>query len=112
MPLTLQVLDVTHGRPASDVQVRLECSDGTTWFPVAEAATDESGRIEDWGGVDCRGGILRLVIDARRFFATQGLPAVQADITIAVGQTSPDLVRHVPVLLAPFGYSTYTGLSS
>ncbi|MBW0116211.1 hydroxyisourate hydrolase [Pseudonocardia abyssalis] len=112
MPLTVEVVDLTHGRPASDVRVGLECSDGSVWTAVASASTDESGRIDDWGGADGHDRDLRLVIDARRYFAAQGLLSSQADITIAVGPTSPWTVRHVPVLLAPFGYSTYTGLSS
>lgn len=112
MPLTVEVVDLIHGQPASDVQVGLECSDGEVWIAVAEATTDEAGRIEDWGGADGHDRDLRLVIDARRYFATQGLLSSQADITIGVGPTSPSTVRHVPVLLAPFGYSTYTGLSS
>lgn len=112
MPLTVEVVDLTHGRPASDVRVGLESSDGRTWTAVAEATTDDSGRIGDWGGADGQDRVLRLVIDARRYFATQGLLSAQTDIIIAVGPLSPWLVRHVPVLLAPFGYSTYTGLSS
>lgn len=112
MSLTVEVVDLTHGRPASDVRVALERSDGNVWIAVAEAKTDESGRIDGWGGADVDGPDLRLVIDARGYFATLGLLAAQADITIAVGPTSPLLVRHVPVLLAPFGYSTYTGQSS
>lgn len=112
MPLTVEVLDLTHGRPASDVRVALECSDGSTWTERAAATTDESGRIDDWGGADTHGCPVRLVIDARRYFATQGLLSVQTDIIIAVGPMSPQLVQHVPVLLAPFGYSTYTGLWS
>ena len=112
MSVTVQMVDATHGRPASEVRVVLECSDGENWWPVAEATTDDAGRIDDWHGADSTGSSLRLIIDARRFFALQGLPSTQADITIALGPTVEGMVHHVPVLLGPFGYSTYTGLSS
>lgn len=112
MPVTVQVLDVVHGRPAADLGVRLERSDGTTWAEVARATTDERGRIEDWGGADRCGQALRLILDARRFFAVLGMRAAQADITIALGPVGPGVDRHVPVLMGPFGYSTYLGVVS
>jgi 5-hydroxyisourate hydrolase len=110
MQVSTQVLDAAHGRPACDVQVRLERADGTGWRLVGAGATDELGRIESWGPEAVDRGAYRLIVDAGRFFATLGLVSAQTEVTIAFTARDGCGDYHVPVLLAPFGYATYTGL--
>jgi len=110
MQVSTQVLDAAHGRPACDVQVRLERSDGASWRPVGAASTDEVGRIESWGSELLARGSYRLIVDAGRFFATLGLVSAQTEVTIAFIAREGCGDYHVPVLLAPFGYATYTGM--
>ncbi len=100
MTLSTHVLDTARGEPVAGVPVRLE-RDGTT---VAEAVTDADGRVRDLGPVTV--GRYRLVFDtAAHLGAGAFFPSVSVEFAVA------DAGRHyhVPLLLSPFGYSTYRG---
>ena len=109
MPISVQVLDTVHGRPASGVALRLERSNGRDSVVVDTAVTDESGRVgaADWE--DPGAGSFRLVVDARRFYALLGLNNAHGELTISFDVRTAALEQHIPILLAPFGYSTYIG---
>lgn len=110
MQVSTQVLDAAHGRPACNVRVRLDRFESDGWHMAGAASTDDSGRIEDWGHALPANGAYRLVVDAGRFFATLGLASAQTEVTIAFSTRHNCDEYHVPVLLAPFGYATYTGM--
>jgi 5-hydroxyisourate hydrolase len=111
MPITVQVLDVVHGRPAGGVGMRLERSDGRDWSLVASVTTDESGRVDDsW--TDPGAGSFRLVVQTRRFFALLGMNPAHGELTIAFDVRDPALEHHIPILIAPFGITTYIGSTS
>lgn len=99
--LSTHVLDTSRGRPAAGIRVALETRDGA---PIAEVATDDDGRVgslaSDLGPGDY---VLR--------FATGGYLGAGAFypevvVTFSVGA---DEHYHVPLLLNPYGYSTYRG---
>jgi 5-hydroxyisourate hydrolase len=92
--ISTHVLDTSAGRPAAGVPVRLE-GDGV----VREAVTDSDGRVASFGIVAA--GDYRLVFDTARF--SDFFPRVSVDFTVG------DERLHVPLLLNPFGYSTYRG---
>ena len=100
--VTTHVLDAALGRPAAGVGVRLERADGTV---VAEARTDDDGRVGDLGAP--QRGAHRLVFATGEWFAGQGretfYPEVVVTFTLGEGH------HHVPLLLSPFAYSTYRG---
>jgi 5-hydroxyisourate hydrolase len=94
--LSTHVLDTAAGLPANGIRVSLETRAGT---PLDEAVTDHDGRIGSLGGELVAGDyVLR--------FETTGVffPEVVVVFTI-----SDDRHHHVPVLLSPYGYSTYRG---
>ena len=94
--LSTHVLDTSAGVPAAGIRVVLESRAGT---PIDEGVTDHDGRIGSLGGELALGDyVLR--------FATEGpfFPEVVIVFTIA-----DDRHHHVPVLLSPYGYSTYRG---
>jgi 5-hydroxyisourate hydrolase len=102
--LSTHVLDTSAGRPAAGLRVTVESADGSV---LAEGVTDEDGRIAPLAGdLAAEDHVLRF--DTGGWFASQGVtafyPAVV--ITFAVGD---DDHYHVPLLLSPFGYSTYRG---
>lgn len=107
MTLSTHVLDTATGRPAAGVALRLERAvrdhDGghPVWRLVAEAATDDDGRVRDLPATPA--GAWRLVFDtaARSAFFPEVI------ITFVIEDVSEH--HHVPLLLAPFGYSTYRG---
>lgn len=92
--ISTHVLDTVSGRPASGVPVTLE-GEGLT----RHAATDDDGRVASFGIVAA--GAYRLVFETRAHSAF--FPRVSVDFTVG------DERLHVPLLLSPFGYSTYRG---
>lgn len=112
LPVTVQVLDVAHGMPACGLGMRLERTDGREWSLIAAATTDDTGRVDCAAWKDPGTGSFRLVVDTRRFFALLGLNYAQGELTIAFDVRDSSLEHHIPILLAPFGYSAYIGSTS
>ena len=94
--LSTHVLDTAAGVPATGVRVSLESRTGT---PLDQAVTDQDGRIGSLGGELVAGDyVLRFETDGVFF------PEVVVVFTI-----SDERHHHVPLLLSPYGYSTYRG---
>lgn len=102
--LSTHVLDTSTGRPAEGVRVALEAADGTV---LASGVTDADGRIGDLGA-DLAHGDHRLRFDTGSWFAGRGVDAFYPEVVVAFTITA-DEHHHVPLLLNPFGYSTYRG---
>jgi 5-hydroxyisourate hydrolase len=103
--VSTHVLDTGRGRPAAGVPVALEGDDGR---PVAQAVTDDDGRVGRLAADDLPAGGYRLRFDTAAYFAATGqagfFPEVVVAFTVESGQR-----YHVPLLLSPFAYSTYRG---
>jgi 5-hydroxyisourate hydrolase len=109
--ITSHVLDTALGRPAENLVVRLEfCDVDGGFLPLAERATDYQGRIADFlpAGV-LEAGIYRLVFDTQSYFAAGLRTTFYPRIEIVFRVAAPEEHYHVPLLLSPFGYSTYRG---
>jgi 5-hydroxyisourate hydrolase len=102
--LSTHVLDTSRGRPAAGVPVRLDWRDDRAWQPLDEGQTDGDGRVSGWG-VE-RAGVYRLVFGTGDYL---GAEAFYPEVVVAFRITDPDEHYHVPLLLSPFGYSTYRG---
>jgi 5-hydroxyisourate hydrolase len=103
-PLTTHVLDTAKGRPAEGVPLRLVAPDGA----VTTGVTDADGRCRTLlpeGGLSA--GNWSLTFDLAPYFA--GAPAFYPVATIVFTVTDPAQHHHVPLLLSPYGYSTYRG---
>jgi 5-hydroxyisourate hydrolase len=115
--ISTHVLDTATGRPAAGMRVRLERVAGASQEEVATATTDAGGRIAGLGPEFVGAGTYRLVFDTGGYLARQRSnsgtgPAEAAffpevTVTFAVGD-GPEHY-HVPLLMSPFGYSTYRG---
>lgn len=105
--ITTHVLDTARGRPAAGVPVRLE-RDGHV---LGEGATDDDGRLRTLlpAGAPLEPGAYRLVFGTGAYYAARDTeafyPQVQIDFQVRDGAQH----YHVPLLLSPFGYSTYRG---
>ncbi|MEM6330657.1 MAG: hydroxyisourate hydrolase [Planctomycetota bacterium] len=109
-PITTHVLDTAHGKPAEDVRVVLQRLEGGEANVVGKGQTDSNGRIEDLlppGGVEA--GDYRLEFDTGGYFAQRGVAAFFPKVTIDFSVTASTEHYHVPLLLSPFGFSTYRG---
>jgi 5-hydroxyisourate hydrolase len=108
--ITTHILDTTKGRPAAGVAIALYEPTGDDWREIARGATNTDGRIPDLLPADkvLATGVYKLKFFTREYFERDGLthfyPFVEICFTVA------DTAHyHVPLLLNPFGYSTYRG---
>lgn len=105
-PITTHILDLVRGSPAAGIGVRL--FSGSTL--LAQATTNVDGRVESWEGeFVLSSGKYRLEFDVEPWFSSRGESSFYEDVHISfrVGDTHEHY--HVPLLLSPFGYSTYRG---
>ncbi len=108
MTVSTHVLDASIGRPAAGVAVSLSFagpSDG--WVPVESGETDADGRHRF--GAATEPGVYRLTFGTAAYFTGRGVAAFYPEVTIAFTVPEPGAHYHVPLLLSPFGYSTYRG---
>jgi 5-hydroxyisourate hydrolase len=110
--ITTHILDVSRGKPASGVPVILEYSaDGTVWEELSRAVTNEDGRVMDLvpTGADKGTGIYRLTFDTALYFSAQDRATFYPEVIVTFTIIDAAEHYHVPLLLSPFGYSTYRG---
>ncbi len=107
--VTTHVLDTVLGRPASGIRVRLDRIEGATTVEVASARTDAEGRVRDWTPQLVPGGRYRLVFETGEWFRAAGRETLYPEIVIHVDLSGDEPHHHIPLLLAPFAYSTYRG---
>jgi 5-hydroxyisourate hydrolase len=105
-PVTTHVLDTSHGRPAAGVEVTLE--QGPDWSEVGSGRTGEDGRLAELGSLAAP-GTYRLRFATGAYFEAAGTPAFFPEVAIQFSVERPGEHFHVPLLLSPFGYSTYRG---
>ncbi len=109
-PITTHVLDVSLGRPASGVPVRLERLAHGAFAELAHGETDADGRCSHLlapGSLDP--GTYRIRFDLDPYFARDGRRSFYPHVEIVFVVESVHEHYHVPLLLSPFGYSTYRG---
>lgn len=109
--LTSHVLDTALGQPARDVTVRLERQAGQgAWTVLAERATDADGRVRELlSGGALEAGTYRLTFETGAYFRAAGRPVFYPRVQVEIVIASPTEHHHIPLLLSPFGYSTYRG---
>jgi hydroxyisourate hydrolase len=109
--ITTHVLDLAAGRPAAGMTVRLDRLMGTGWSKVAEQATDDDGRARELlpAGAPPEAGIYRLTFATRAYFHDKGTPTFYPEVSVTFEVGNPAQHYHVPLLVSPWGYSTYRG---
>jgi 5-hydroxyisourate hydrolase len=110
--ITTHVLDLARGRPASGVPVLLELlSDAGEWQAIGLGKTDTDGRLRDLipGGESPREATYRLTFDTGQYFAAQNIESFYPQVTVVFSVRDREAHYHVPLLLSPYGYSTYRG---
>jgi 5-hydroxyisourate hydrolase len=107
--VTTHVLDTARGQPAAGVAVRLERISGAGPEEIGRASTDADGRVRDIGPERLAAGTYRLVFAAAPYFAQQRTAAFFPEVAITFTVDGEGQHYHVPLLLSPFGYTTYRG---
>jgi 5-hydroxyisourate hydrolase len=111
--LTTHILDTAAGRPAAGVVVRVSARRGESVSLLSETRTDADGRARLVEGADLAVGGYRLEFAVADYF--NGVGAAVSDppfldvVVIDFAVADPAQHHHVPLLVSPFGYSTYRG---
>ena len=103
--ISTHVLDLASGRPAAGVGLRLERNDGAGWAALGEQVTDHDGRAHELTGEQpLTPGEYRIV------FATGAMGnEFYPEVSITFRVDEPHHHYHVPLLISPYGYTTYRG---
>ena len=113
--LTTHVLDTALGRPAEGIGIALYRVSGNSHRKIAEAVTNADGRCDKplLDGAKFKPGTYELIFFAGDYLRRHGLgteePLFLDQVPIRFGMADPDAHYHVPLLLSPYGYSTYRG---
>jgi 5-hydroxyisourate hydrolase len=109
--ITTHVLDLASGRPAAGVAVALEVRRGSDgWERLGAGVTDDDGRARDLVAAEALGpGVHRMVFATGDYFDGAGVQGFYPEVTVVFTLTDPAQHHHIPLLLSPFGYSTYRG---
>ncbi len=111
MTLSTHVLDTARGRPAAGIPVILSAGGPGGWTELSRDSTDADGRIAALipvGAPAPRGTTLRLRFELTAYFESQGTPAFYPYVEIVFALQDGGH-HHIPLLISPFGYSTYRG---
>ncbi|MDX2089886.1 MAG: hydroxyisourate hydrolase [Kofleriaceae bacterium] len=108
--ITTHVLDTALGRPGKGIAIELERDDSGVWHLIGGGVTDDDGRLRTLTPVGpVQPATYRIRFQTAAYFAAQGtqgfFPVVEIQFTVVDGNAH----YHVPLLLSPFGYSTYRG---
>lgn len=108
--LTTHVLDTAIGKPGRDICIRLQIPVNGIWQTIAQGITNADGRVADLLPAQkiLASGNYKLVFDTGSYFASQKIKGFYPEVEIQF-IIKDDTHYHVPLLINPFGYSTYRG---
>jgi 5-hydroxyisourate hydrolase len=107
--ISTHVLDTSTGQPAARISVMLFTVDGNVRTHVATSVTNADGRTAAPLADTVAPGMYELIFSVAPYFAARNVPAFYDEITVRFHVDDAQKKYHVPLLLAPWGYSTYRG---
>lgn len=112
--LTTHVLDTANGVPARGLSLTLNLLSGSGPIPIKSIVTNDDGRADAplLAGDELKPGWYEIVFDVGGYFAARGQAEADAflgAVPVRFQITDQQAHYHVPLLVAPYGYSTYRG---
>lgn len=109
--ITTHVLDTSRGRPAVGVTIVLEFLTDSGWSELGGSTTNNDGRAIDLlpPGHQLEAGIYRLYFDTQTYYEAHQQKCFYPNVPVTFEIEDTSQHYHVPLLLSPFGYSTYRG---
>jgi len=109
--ISTHILDTSLGRPVGGVSVTLEQSGASGWREIAVQSSDNDGRVKQMlpPGWQLQRGEYRLTFQTRDYFDARGVQGLYPVVAVTFTVTETADHYHIPLLLAPNGYSTYRG---
>jgi 5-hydroxyisourate hydrolase len=106
--ISTHILDVSRGKPAAGVHVKLDHFSGGDFKRAAEGVTDADGRVRDWQ-FTLVAGTWRIRFEIAAYFENQQEAYFYPYVEIVFHVPDAEQHYHVPLLLSAYGYSTYRG---
>lgn len=110
--ITTHILDTARGRPAAGVPITLARHDAAGGYTaLGRGQTDADGRLRTLlpAGAPLTPGVYRLTFDTAAYFQAHGITGFYPEVTVVFQITTEGEHYHVPLLLSPYGFSTYRG---
>jgi 5-hydroxyisourate hydrolase len=109
MSLSTHVLDTALGRPAASLKVQLAVLEASGWSVLCDRATDDDGRARDLSSGPLEARTYRLRFETGPYLQAAHHKAFYPYVEVVFTVERAGEHHHVPLLLSPFGYSTYRG---
>ncbi len=108
--ITTHILDTSKGKPAADVTIILYHGGNDEWTEISRGKTDTDGRIPDLvkKEITLTEGIYKMRFETKDYFDKIQIKTFYPYVEI-IFEIEADQHYHIPLLLNPFGYSTYRG---
>lgn len=110
--ISTHVLDMTKGVAAANIAITLDraASDGA-WTRIADAKTDADGRVKSLlpSGTASGAGTYRMSFETGAYWKAGGMDSFHPRVEVIFTILDPTRHHHVPLLMSPFGYTTYRG---
>jgi 5-hydroxyisourate hydrolase len=108
--ITTHILDTTKGKPAPGVHIILYGDHNNGWNEIAKGITNADGRIADLLAKEktLQPGVYKMKFDTEEYFAGLSVQTFYPFVEIVFEITGAEHY-HIPLLISPFGYSTYRG---
>ncbi|XP_035784381.1 5-hydroxyisourate hydrolase-like [Anopheles albimanus] len=111
--LSTHILDTSRGKPAPEVPVTLYRQTGESgWTKIGTGITDNDGRFREFfsaGQVGLQVGVYKLHFEVAGYFRNRGVDTLYPFIEVVFTVANEKQHYHIPLLLNPYGYSTYRG---
>jgi 5-hydroxyisourate hydrolase len=107
-----EIHDAVYGRPADDIEIRLDRDEGCGWIAMKRARTGRAGRVGDWNRATLERGLYRIVLDTSSYFAGLGLGAAYPEIQVTFRIQNEFELCRILVVLSPYSYSVHFYVST
>lgn len=110
--ISTHILDTAQGKPANGVAVSLESQKSDeSWEQLTHAWTDEEGRVKPFFLLEqpLPAGVYRLIFDTESYFSALNTHSFYPQVCVVFTIGEDHQHYHIPLLISPFGYSTYRG---
>ena len=110
-PLSVHVLNLQTGLPSSNVEVVLEEKNGDSWKLLNKQTTDENGRITALfpNKETMKNSVYRVTFKTEKWFEENNIETFFPEVPVIFKADSNTKHYHIPLLISPYGYSTYRG---
>lgn len=106
--ITTHVLDTALGVPAAGVDVTLDLRQGSAWTMIGRGITDPNGRVSSFSNATLEAGTYRLTFATAAYHRRAGVAPFFPEVVVTFDALTSGHY-HVPLLLSPYGFSTYRG---